>query len=172
MPGQKYLSTAEAHCPVTNKKPFLQAGFLDYLERLPESSTAAADAALPSLIAQILLASDHDGQLSNAGEYLIALLQARRAMLQAAFDTELVADELRRYQKFSKPGQPSPHIVGLRQKQAAARQASNVAKQSFVKAAAAFVREVGINVPQRVAIEVFIDQWIDANVPKAFAPAA
>ncbi|WP_161596180.1 hypothetical protein [Rhodanobacter glycinis] len=30
---------------------------------------------------------------------------------------------------------------------------------------AAFVR-VGIDVPQRVALEVFIISWIDANVPK------
>ena len=87
-------------------------------------------------------------------------------MLQASFGTAVVADELRRYQKFAKPGQPSPHIVQLRQQQAAARQASSQSKQSFIKAAAAFVREVGIDVPQRVAIEVFITHWIDANVPK------
>jgi hypothetical protein len=78
----------------------------------------------------------------------------------------VVADELRRYQKFAKPGQPSPHIVQLRQLQATARQASSQSKQSFIKAAAAFVREAGIDVPQRVALEAFITGWINANVPK------
>jgi len=157
---------------MTIKKPFLQAGFLDYLERLNESAPAIADIALPPPLAHILLAADNNGPLSKAGEHLITLLQARRAVRQAAFDTELAADELRRYQKFVKPGQPSPHIVGLRQKQAAARQATHVAKQSFVKAATAFVREAVIEVPQRLAIEVFIEHWIDANVPKDFAPTA
>ena len=87
-------------------------------------------------------------------------------MLQASFETEVVADELRRYQKFARPGQPSPHIVQLRQQQGVARQATSQSKQSFIKAAAAFVREAGIEVPQRMALEVFITGWIDANVPK------
>ena len=97
---------------------------------------------------------------------MIELLKARKAVLKASFDTEMVADALRRYQKFARPGQPSAHIVQLRQQQAAARQASSQSKQSFIKAAAAFVRAVGINVPPRVALEVFITGWIDANVPK------
>ena len=71
----------------------------------------------------------------------------------------------RRYQKFSKPGQPSPHIVQLRQQQATARQASSRAKRALIQAAAALVRDAGIAVPARVALEVFITQWIDANVP-------
>ena len=157
---------------MTTKKSFLQAGFLDYLEGLNGSSSAIADIALPPPLVHILLATDNNGRLSKAGEHLITLLQARRAVRQAAFDTELAADELRRYQKFVKPGRPSPHIVGLRQKQAAARQATNVAKQSFVKAASAFVREAVIEVPPRLAIEVFIEHWIDANVPKGFVQTA
>ncbi|MFC5743696.1 hypothetical protein [Dyella tabacisoli] len=110
--------------------------------------------------------------MTKAAGHLIELLKAKQAMLQASFDTELAADELRRYQKFAKPGQPSPHIVQLRQKQAAARQASSLSRQSFIKAAAGFVREADIDVPQRVALDVFITVWINANVPKAFVVAA
>jgi hypothetical protein len=102
---------------------------------------------------------------------LMALLQARKATLQAAFDTTLAADELRRYQKYAKPGKPSPHIVQLRQKQAAARQASSLSRQSLIKAASAFVREAGIEVPERVALDEFIIHWIDANVPRDATPS-
>jgi hypothetical protein len=154
------------------KTSFPQAGFLRHLELLDEAAPMVAGMTLPPPLARILLTSDGTGALTKAADCLIPLLKARQAMLQAAFDTELAADELRRYQKFAKPGQPSPHIVQLRQKQAAARQASGQSKQSFIKAAAAFVREAGFEVPQRVALEVFITHWIDANVPKDFIHAA
>jgi hypothetical protein len=36
----------------------------------------------------------------------------------------------------------------------------------LIKAAAAFVREAGIEVPERVALDEFIIHWIDANVPR------
>jgi hypothetical protein len=172
MLGQAHLPAAEIHCTVTTRKPFLQADFLAYLECVQKSDAAAAGATMPTLLAPMLMASPDRSALSPAGEYLIPLLQARRAMLQAAFDTELAADELRRYQKFVKPGQPSSHIVGLRQKQGAARQASSVAKQSFVKAATAFVRQAGIEVPPRVALDVFVDSWIDAHIPRALGTSA
>ncbi|HEY2624794.1 MAG TPA: hypothetical protein VGI53_15215, partial [Dyella sp.] len=96
--------------------------------------------------------------------------KAQQAVLQAAFDTELAADELRRYQKFAKPGQPSPHIVQLRQRQAAARQASSLSRQAFIKAAAAFVRKADIEVPPRVALEAFVTSWIEANIPAGSPP--
>ena len=152
-------------------KPFLHAGFLSHLEHLNASTSRGEDASLPQPLACILLASEGAAGLTPAATHLIQLLKAHKATLQASFDTDVVADELRRYQKFAKPGQPSPHIVQLRQKQAAARQASSRSRQSFIKAAAAFVRETGIGVPERMALEVFITRWIDANVPKAFAPA-
>ena len=157
---------------MTTLQPFAQSEFLDYLEHLVHDPTAGAEAQLYSSVTTLLLSADGRGNPTRAARELIALLKARKAVLQATFDTARVADELRRYQKFSKPGQPSPHIVGLRQNQAAARHASNVAKQSFIKAAAAFVREAGIDVPKRVAIEVFIEHWIDANVPKGFVHTA
>ncbi|OOG40198.1 hypothetical protein [Rhodanobacter sp. C05] len=155
---------------MATKMSFPQAGFLNHLELLGESTSPVAGAALSPLLARILLASNETTmELTSAAGCLVQLLKAAQATLQATFDTELAADELRRYQKFAKPGQPSPHIVQLRQKQAAARQASSQSKQSFIKAAAAFVREAGIEVPQRVALEEFITHWIDANVPKDFS---
>ena len=157
---------------MATKMPFPQAAFLDHLERLDAPALLAAGTPLSPLLARILLASDGTGELTKTAGCLIQLLKARKATLQASFDTELVADELRRYQKFAKPGQPSPHIVQLRQQQAAARQASSQSKQSFIQAAAAFVRDAGIEVPQRVALEAFITNWIDANVPKEFVPLA
>ena len=117
----------------------------------------------PAALARVLQGKGGAGRLAEA---LVALLQARKATLQAAFDTTLAADELRRYQKYAKPGKPSAHIVQLRQKQAAARQASSLSRQSLIKAAAAFVREAGIEVPERVALDEFIIHWIEANVPK------
>lgn len=97
---------------------------------------------------------------------LIRLLKAYKATLQAAHDTTLAADELRKFQKYAKPGQPSMHIVQLRQKQAAARQATNTAQQALIKAAAALVREANIDVPERVPLDEFIVAWIDDHVPK------
>jgi hypothetical protein len=100
------------------------------------------------------------------------LLTAKKAMWQAAIDVALAADELRRYQKFAKPGQPSAHIIQLRQKQAAARQASSIARQSFVRNAAAFVRAATIDIPPRVALEAFVTSWIETHVPKLPTPTA
>ena len=157
---------------MATKVSFPQAGFLGYLELLESSASQFAQMPLTPLLAGILLTPDGTGELTKATGHLIQLLKAHEAMLQASFDTELAADELRRYQKFAKPGQPSPHIVQLRQQQAAARQASSQSKQSFIQAAAAFVRDAGIQVPQRVSLEVFITNWIDANVPKEFVPSA
>ena len=156
---------------MATQKPFPQAGFLRQLELLVESSSGAAHASLPPALGHMLLASDGSGTATRAAAHLIQLLKARKAMLQADLDTELAADELRRYQKFSKPGQPSPHIVFLRQKQAAARHARNQSKQSFIKAAAAFVRDAGIEIPPRVSLEVFATGWIDANLPAELPPS-
>jgi hypothetical protein len=145
--------------------PFPHADFLSDLEHHSASTPLTTATPLPPPLARILLATDA-GQPTPIVADLIELLKARKAVLQASFDTGLVADSLRRYQKFAKPGQPSVHIVQLRQQQAAVRQASNQSKQSFIKAAAAFVRAADIDVPPRVGLELFITRWIDANVPK------
>lgn len=91
------------------------------------------------------------------------LVAARVAVDKAAADTALAADELRRYQKFARPGQPSAHTVQLRQKQAAARQASAQAKQAFLKAAMEVAREAGLTPPPRVSLENFMRGWMDAQ---------
>ena len=143
---------------MSTPKPFPQAGFLQYLEHLDPS--ASRDGAMPESLANIL--SARDGAVTR----LIDLLKAMQATQQAALDTQQAADALRRDQKFARPGQPSAHIVQLRQQQAAARQAGSQSKQALIRLAAAFVREAGIEVPQRVALEVFITKWIDAHVPK------
>ena len=150
---------------MATRKPFPHADFLSRLEHFDPSGPWLADPPLSPLLSSILLPSDASGAPTNAAGHLIQLLQAQQAVQQASFDTELAADELRRYQKFAKPGQPSPHIVQLRQRQAAARQASSLSRQTFIKAAAAFVREAGIEVPPRVALEAFIASWIEANIP-------
>jgi multidrug resistance efflux pump len=92
-----------------------------------------------------------------------ALAAARAAIAQAASDTALAADELRRYQKFAKPGRPSAHIVQLRQKQAGARQASARAKQAFLKAAVAFTRQAGLTPPPGVTLEAYMLAWLDEH---------
>ena len=145
---------------MSTPKPFPQAGFLQYLDHLDPS--ASRGDTMPEPLASILSARD------GAVTHLIQLLKATQAKQHAAFDTQQVADALRRDQRFARPGQPSTHIVQLRQQQAAARQAGSQSKQALIKAAAAFVRDAGIAVPARVALEVFIAQWIDANVPKDF----
>lgn len=145
---------------------FPYARFLDRLGQPDAPVAAEASAELSPLLAQLLLKSGEPSTWAAMAASLSTLLHARKATLQAAFDTTLAADELRRYQKYAKPGKPSAHLVQLRQKQAAARQASSLSRQSLIKAAAAFVREAGIEVPERVALDEFIIHWVDANVPK------
>ena len=144
-------------------KPFPHAGFLDQLIHHTTSPSGTTEAA--TWPAALSMLCDAQGSPTPAAKHLVELLQAKQAVLRAASDTEQVANSLRRYQKFAKPGQPSPQIVQLRQQQAAARQATSQARQSFIAAAAAFVREAGIEVPPRVALMAFIDRWIEIHVP-------
>ncbi|KRA33224.1 hypothetical protein ASD68_09325 [Rhodanobacter sp. Root627] len=150
-------------------KPFPHAGFLRDLEHSGAGIPLVAATSLSPALARALFPAE-GGLSTSVVADLIELLKARRAVLQASLDGELVADALRRYQKFAKPGQPSAHIVQLRQQQAAARQAGSQARQAFIKAAAAFVRTAGIDVPARVALERFVIDWLDANVPKGPLP--
>ena len=105
------------------------------------------------------------GLSAEATALLAQAVEARAAMERAADDTTVAADELRRYAKFSKPGQPSAHIVQLRQKQATARIDSARAKQAFVQAAKAFVQATGLAVPPRVSIDVFILDYLKRHRP-------
>jgi hypothetical protein len=148
--------------------PFPHAGFLHDLEHSGAGIPLVAAASLSPSLARVLFPAEVGLSASVAAD-LIELLKARRAVVQASLDGERVADALRRYQKFAKPGQPSAHIVQLRQQQAAARQAGSQARQAFIKAAA-FVRTAGIEVPPRVALERFVIEGLDANVPKGPLP--
>ena len=156
---------------MSTPKSFPYAGFLSQLELHGASACIDARTPLSAPLTRVLTPADETGQPAPAVASLIQLLQARRAVWQASFDTGVVADELRRYQKFAKPGQPSAQIVRLRQQQAAARLAASQARQALIRAAAAFARDAGIAVPPRVGLEAFIAHWIDANVPKAFIAA-
>jgi len=100
---------------------------------------------------------------SEASAFLEQARSARAAMERAASHTATAADELRRYAKFSRPGQPSAHIVQLRQRQAAARMDSARAKQAFLQASAAFVHAAGLSVPPRSSLESFVLAWIERN---------
>lgn len=142
---------------------FPYADFLSRLEQAGSEGSLEPIGALPPLLDR-LLSTLHEPR-ANVMASLALLLIARKATLQAAFDTTLAADELRRYQKFAKPGKPSAHIVQLRQRQAAARQATSIARQSLIKAAASFVRDADIDVPERTPLDVFIIEWIDIHVP-------
>lgn len=146
--------------------PFPYAHLLELLERSDASACAELKKQLSPDIAHLILSAGEPSRVTATASSLTSLLKARLAVTQAALDTRLVADELRRYQKFAKPGKPEPHIVQLRRKQAAARQASSVARQSLIKAAAVFVRDAGLDVPPRVALDVFITNWMDANLPR------
>jgi hypothetical protein len=153
-------------------KPFPHADFLSQLEHAGKAEPLPAGSALPPPWRGMLLAADGSGELTRAAGCLIQLLKAQKAVWQASVDGALAADELRRYQKFAKPGQPSPHIVQLRQRQAAARQAASVSRQAFIKAAMAFVREADVEVPPGVALETFMAGWIAANIPADSVPVA
>lgn len=142
---------------------FPYTGFLARLEQAGSDIPRDALGTLPPLLESLLSVPPESRAELMAS--LALLLAARKATLQAAFDTTLAADELRRYQKFAKPGKPSAHIVQLRQKQAAARQATSIARQSLIKAAATFVRVAGIDVPERTPLDIFIIDWIDTHVP-------
>jgi hypothetical protein len=151
---------------VTVPIPFPYTHLLEMLERSDASAGMELEKQLPPNIARLILSADEPSRGTSAVASLASLLKARMAVMQAAFDSRLVADELRRYQKFAKPGKPEPHIVQLRRKQAAARQASSVARQSLIRAATVFVRDAGLEVPPRVALDIFITDWMDVNLPR------
>jgi hypothetical protein len=103
----------------------------------------------------------------EASAFLAQAVASRAAMERAARDTTTVADELRRYAKFSRPGQPSAHIVQLRQRQAAVRIESARAKQAFLQAARAFVHAAGLVLPPRMSLESFVLDWLTRNASDA-----
>lgn len=144
---------------MTPPHSFPQAAFLAQLEQ-----AATTPVALPGLAPLVA-----DGQLTELGTALLRLLQARQALQQSALDTTLMADELRRYQKFSPPGRPSLQLVQLRRQQSAVQQAARVARQTFIRSADAFVRAAAWEVPAKLGLGVFIERWLETHIPPAAA---
>lgn len=134
--------------------------------------TQATPARFPYAVVLARLDADHVTGLPTElvdtppkREALHALLKAAEAMHRASVMTTQVADALRRDQKFVRPGQPSAQLVGLRQQQAAARQATNQSKQAFILAADGLVRAFTLSVPARASLEVFAWDWMRAQLP-------
>lgn len=149
---------------MTSSTTFFFSDFLHRLESMIDAGSIIGDAEMQAFFSGLRSTAD-DGGVPPALPSLVALLKARQAMLVSAATTERVADELRRYQKFAKPGQPSTHIVQLRQQQASARQASSQSRQRFNQTTTVFLRDAGLAIPPRLSLEAFLIRWIDLNVP-------
>ena len=93
-------------------------------------------------------------------EAVLPLARAQLALVQANTDIALVADELRRYQKYAMPGKPSLQIVQLRKQQASVKQAALLARQAFAQATHAFLRESGLSAPARRTPTDFTTLWL------------
>lgn len=140
---------------------FPQAAFLAQLEH----RDGGMPVALPGLAPLFVADASGQWQHSELGTALLRLLQARRTLFQSAADTTLMADELRRYQKFSPPGRPSMQLVQLRRQQASVQQAARMARQAFIRTADAFVRVAALQVPAKLGLIAFIERWLDTQIP-------
>lgn len=93
-------------------------------------------------------------------EAVLPLAKAQLALVQANADITLVADELRRYQKYALPGKPSLQIVQLRKQQATVKQAALIARQNFTQATHTFLRESALVAPARRLPTDFASGWL------------
>jgi hypothetical protein len=91
---------------------------------------------------------------------VLPLARAQLALVQANADITLVADELRRYQKYALPGKPSLQIVQLRKQQGAVKQTALIARQNFAQATHVFLRESGLTAPARRLPTDFAAGWL------------
>ncbi|WP_057626949.1 hypothetical protein [Stenotrophomonas terrae] len=105
-----------------------------------------------------------DKALTAAGQALELLLLAGEHLLKADTDVGLVADELRRFQKFAPPGRPSVQIVQLRRQQSTVQQAQRVARQAFIRNADSFARAIALEVPQKLGVVETVMRWLRANL--------
>lgn len=121
------------------------------------------DGALALLGTQAMFAAEGNA-LTAAGLALEQLLLAGEGQLKADNDMSLVADELRRYQKFAPPGRPSVQIVQLRRQQSAVQQAQRIARQTFIRSADGFARAIGLDVPQKLGTVETVMRWLRANL--------
>lgn len=102
--------------------------------------------------------------LTDAGRALEQLLQAGQVFAQSDVDVGLVADELRRYQKFAPPGRPSVQIVQLRRQQSTVQQAQRMARQAFIRQADALARALQLVVPVKLGPVVTVERWLKINL--------
>ena len=130
---------------------------------------AASLPALADLIARLERADPAlDAALATAApqatvpmrEAVLPLARAQMALVQANADITLVADELRRYQKYALPGKPSLQIVQLRKQQGAVKQTALIARQNFAQATHVFLRESGLTAPARRLPTDFATGWL------------
>jgi len=130
---------------------------------------AASLPALADLIARLERADPAlDAALATAApqatvpmrEAVLPLARAQLALVQANADITLVADELRRYQKYALPGKPSLQIVQLRKQQGAVKQTALIARQNFAQATHVFLRESGLTAPARRLPTDFATGWL------------
>ncbi len=130
---------------------------------------ALTSSALADLIARLQQGDPSlDAALSTAApnatvpvrEAALALALSQQALLKAQADMDLVADELRKYQKFAAPGKPNLQIVQLRKQQAAVKQTALVARQAFAQATHVFLRGTGVVVPARRTPTDFSALWL------------
>jgi len=128
------------------------------LQRLQQRDGALAMAASqPMWVAE-------DKALTAAGQALELLLLAGEHLLKADTDVGLVADELRRFQKFAPPGRPSVQIVQLRRQQSTVQQAQRIARQAFIRNADGFARVIALDVPQKLGVVETVMRWLRANL--------
>jgi len=128
-----------------------------HLQRLQQRDSALAS------VAEHVLFSEGEA-LTAAGQALEQLLQAGQAFAQSDVDVGLVADELRRYQKFAPPGRPSVQIVQLRRQQSTVQQAQRIARQGFIRQADAFTRALSLVVPPKLGPVVTVERWLLSNL--------
>ena len=121
------------------------------------------DGALALLGTQAMFAAEGNA-LTAAGLALEQLLLAGEGQLKADNDVSLVADELRRYQKFAPPGRLSVQIVQLRRQQSTVQQAQRIARQTFIRNADGFARALGLDVPQKLGVVETVMRWLRANL--------
>ncbi len=112
----------------------------------------------PSLDAALAAAAPH--ATVPVREAVLALALSKQALLKAQADMDLVADELRKYQKFAAPGKPNLQIVQLRKQQAAVKQTALVARQGYAQATHVFLRGTGVVVPARRTPTDFSALWL------------
>ncbi|MGH8054837.1 MAG: hypothetical protein ACREP4_13050 [Stenotrophomonas sp.] len=110
------------------------------------------------------LALFDEAELTEAGRSLELLLQAGQAFAQSDVDVGLVADELRRFQKFAPPGRPSVQIVQLRRQQSTVQQAQRMARQAFIRQADAFARALPLVVPAKLGLVTTVERWLQAKL--------